>query len=61
VPGIVVSTIAFLVAGFYLRRWAEANDMPRGMTLNVCIFIAAIAIAYGVGWGVDKIVALGGG
>ena len=58
--GIVISTIAFFVASFFLKRWAEANDFPKGMTLNISIFVAAIAIAYGVVLIVDKLAALGG-
>jgi hypothetical protein len=60
VLGIVISTIAFFVASFFLKRWAEANDFPKGMTLNISIFVAAIAIAYGVALIVDKLAALGG-
>lgn len=58
--GIILSTLAFFVASFFLKRWAEANDFPKGMTLNISIFVAAIAIAYGVALVVDKLAALGG-
>lgn len=58
---IVISTLAFFVAGYFLKRWARDNDFPKGMTLNVTLFVAAIGIAYGAAWLVDKIVALGGG
>jgi hypothetical protein len=61
VLSIVISTIAFFVSGYFLKRWAEANDFPKGMTLNVTIFVAAVAISYGVALLVDKVVALGGG
>jgi hypothetical protein len=52
---LVLSTLAFFVASYFLKRWAEANDLPKGMTLNVSIFVAAIAIAYGVAWAVDAV------
>lgn len=55
--GIVLSTVAFFVASFFLKRWADANDFPKGMTLNISIFVAAIAIAYGVAWIVNKVAA----
>lgn len=58
---IVTSTLAFFVAGYFLKRWAKDNDFPNGMTLNVTIFVAAIGIAYGVAWLVDKVVAWVGG
>ncbi len=57
---IVVSTLAFFVASYFLKRWADANDFPKGMTLNVSIFVAAIAIAYAVALIVDKLASLGG-
>ena len=54
--GLVVSTIAFFVFTYYLRRWADHNDIPRGMTRNVAVFVVALALAYGVAWAVDKVV-----
>lgn len=57
---VVISTLAFFVAGYFLKRWADDNDFPKGMTLNISIFVAAIAIAYAVAWIVDTIVASGG-
>jgi hypothetical protein len=61
VLSIVISTLAFFIATILLKRWAAANDFPKGMTLNVTIFVAAIGVAYGVAWLVDQVVALGGG
>lgn len=58
--GIVVSTLAFFAASYVLKRWADANDLPKGMTRNVSIFVAAIAIAYVVALVVDKVASLGG-
>ena len=57
ISGIVVSTIAFFVASYYLKRWADDNDIPKGMTRNIAVFTIAIALAYGVAWVVDKVVA----
>jgi len=54
---IVASTLAFFIASFFIKRWANANDFPKGMTLNISIFVAAIAIAYGVAWIVNKVAA----
>ena len=54
---LVVSTIAFFVFGYFIKRWADDNDMPKGMTLNISIFIAALALSYAVAWLVDKLVA----
>ena len=54
---IVVSTIAFFVAMYFLKRWADDNDIPKGMTRNITLFAVAIAVAYGVAWIVEKAVA----
>jgi len=54
VLSIVISTIAFFVASYYLKRWADDNDIPKGITRSICIFILAIALAYGVAWVADK-------
>ena len=53
---IVVSTIAFFVSGYFIKRWADDNDIPRGMTRSISVFVAALALAYAVAWLVDKIV-----
>ena len=53
---IVVSTVAFFVFVYYLRRWADHNDIPKGMTRNATVFVVALALAYGVAWVVDKVV-----
>jgi len=57
VLSLVVSTIAFFVAYYYLKRWADDNDLPKGMTRNVSIAVAAIAVSYVIGWLIDKVAA----
>jgi hypothetical protein len=52
---IVVSTIAFFVASYFIKRWMDENDIPKGMTRSVTIFVLAVAVSYGVGWVVDHI------
>lgn len=54
---LLLSTIAFFVAGYFLKRWADANDLPKGMTRAFGIFVLALALAYGVAWLVDKVAA----
>ena len=53
---LVVSTIAFLVFGYFIKRWADENDIPKGMTRNISIFVVALALSYGVAWLVDRLV-----
>jgi hypothetical protein len=55
VLSLVTSTIAFFVASYYGKRWADANDLPKGMTRNIGIFILSLAVAYGVAWLVEEV------
>lgn len=57
---LIISTIAFFVIGYYARRWADSNDIPRGMTRNVSIFAAALAAAYAIAWAVDHVAVVAG-
>ena len=54
---LVVSAFAFLVFSYYLKRWADDNDLPRGLTRSVSILLAAGVLSYGVAWVVDKLLA----
>jgi VIT1/CCC1 family predicted Fe2+/Mn2+ transporter len=58
---LVVSTIAFFVAGWYIKRWAEDNDIPKGMTRNISVFVLAAGVSYVVALIVDKLAGLFGG
>jgi VIT1/CCC1 family predicted Fe2+/Mn2+ transporter len=57
VLSLVISTVAFFVAGYYIKRWADSNDIPRGMTRSIGIFVLALALAYGVARLVGKVAA----
>ena len=52
---LVISTVAFFVAGFFLRRQADRMDLPKGMTRNALVFGVALAISYGVALAVDAV------
>ncbi len=43
---IVLSTIAFFVSSYFLKRYLEEMGMPKGMTRGVLIFAIALAISY---------------
>ena len=47
---LIVSTIAFFVAAYFIKRWMDENDFPKGMTRSLTIFVLATAVSYGVGW-----------
>ena len=56
IASLVVSTIAFFVASYFIKRWMDENEIPTGMTRSVSIFVLAAAVSYGAGWVVGLIV-----
>ena len=53
---LLISTIAFFVASFYIKRYLEKMDIPKGMVRNLSVFVLALAVSYGVGFAVDLFV-----
>jgi len=56
IANLIVSTLAFFAASYFIKRWADDNDFPKGMTRNASIFVAALAVAYAAAWLVDLII-----
>ncbi|MGB5080395.1 MAG: hypothetical protein WBO23_06605 [Burkholderiales bacterium] len=56
-PALIVSTIAFFVATFLLRRYLDGIGVPRTMVRGLVVFVLALAAAYGVAFAVDWAVA----
>ena len=54
---ILVSTIVYFVAAFFIKRWLDGMDIPKSMTRSLVIFVLALAIAYGVAAVVDWVAA----
>ena len=52
---IVVSTIAYFVAAFLIKRRFDEMDIPRGMTRSTLIFALALGAAYAAQAAVDWI------
>jgi len=52
---LVVSTIAFFVAGYFIKRRLAEMDIPAGMTRNILVFSLALAVSYGVALLVGKV------
>lgn len=52
---IVLSTIAFFVASFYLKRYFEDMGIPKGMTRGALIFSLALLISYIVALAADHL------
>lgn len=55
IASLIASTIAFFVASYFIKRWMDDNDIPKGMMRSLSIFTLAIAISYGVAWLVGQI------
>ena len=53
---LVLSTVAFFVAGYFINRYLDSIDAPKGTTRSILKFCAALLIAYGVAFIVDRIV-----
>ena len=52
--GIALSTIAFFVASYVIKRYLDGIGIPKTMTRGMMVFVLALAVAYGValvvGW-----------
>ena len=53
---LVISTIVFFVAAFFVKRWLDGMDIPKGMTRSIVIFVAAAVVSYGVAYVVDLVI-----
>jgi hypothetical protein len=56
VTAIVVSTIVYFVAAYFIKRHLLEMGIPRGITRGSVIFVGAAAIAYGAAYLVDSVV-----
>jgi len=52
---LVISTVVFFVASFFLKRKLEEMGIPKGMTRGATMFTLALAAAYVAGAAVDWI------
>ncbi|HWI35834.1 MAG TPA: hypothetical protein VNU64_05215 [Burkholderiales bacterium] len=55
IANLILSTIAFFVASYFIKRWMDDNDIPKGMARSATVFTLALVVSYGVGWLVDHI------
>ena len=53
---LALSTIAFFVASYLIKRYLENTGIPKGITRGTLIFSLALAISYLVAIGVDRLV-----
>ena len=45
---LVISTVAFFVAAYFIKRYLNGMDIPKGMTRSIVVFTLALAVSYGV-------------
>jgi hypothetical protein len=57
IPGLILSTLAFFAASWYLRRVCDENDIPLGITRSLAILAIALLASYAVGAATDWVVA----
>lgn len=50
----VLSTLAFFVAAFWIRRYLDGQDINHGMTRNTLVFVLATAVSLLVSAVADK-------
>ena len=50
---LVISTIAFSIAAWYIHRYMNAQGIPKGMARGILAFTLSSLISWGVGEGVD--------
>jgi hypothetical protein len=52
-PNLILSTLVFFLAAWYLRRYLEEQGIPSGTTRGVLVFTLAYILSWGAGEVVD--------
>lgn len=50
---LIISTLVFIIAAWYIRRYLDAQEMPKGMTRSLLVFVLAYLVSWGAGEAVD--------
>lgn len=50
---LIISTIAFFIAAWYIRRYLDENGIPNGLTRGILVFVLACLVSWGAGTLVD--------
>jgi len=50
---LIISTIVFFIAVWYIRRYLEEQGIPKGMTRGLLVLILAFLVSWGAGEAVD--------
>jgi len=46
---LIVSTLVFFIAVWYIRRYLEEQGIPKGMTRSISVFLLASLVSWGAG------------
>ena len=52
---LVLGTIAFFAASYFIRRYLNEIAIPKTLVRGLVVFVVALAAAYGVAFIVDRI------
>ncbi len=51
--GIALSTVAFFVASYLIKRYLDGIGIPKTIVRGMLVFALALAVAYGVAFAVN--------
>jgi hypothetical protein len=52
---LIISTLVFFIAVWYINRMLDEQELPGGMTRGVLVFVLASMLSWGAGELVDRI------
>jgi hypothetical protein len=50
---LIISTIVFFIAVWFLNRYLDEQGIPKGMTRGLTVMVLASLMSWGAGWAVD--------
>lgn len=50
---LIISTIVFIIAAWYIHRYLDEQGIPKGMTRGILVFALASLVSWGAGEVVD--------
>lgn len=46
---LIISTLVFFIAAWYIRRYLDEQGIPKGMTRSLLVLVLAILVSWGAG------------
>lgn len=50
---LIISTLVFIIAAWFIRRYLDEQGIPKGMTRSLLVFVLAYIVSWGAGEAVD--------